>query len=273
MDRIQNLKTSLPKLVYLLIIWVFISPGCGTGFGTSNHSINADGREKWCREIYGVTVFYKPAKIDTYRRLLPNVFDMPAEPLVQVYVYHFSKMASWFKPYHETAVFLLAKYQGRTIWHCITMPVTTNQSRIGGIRLGYPKVLADITLDHTTSEYRGVLKSRDKTILELSLTALANEITVKEKQWFDKLKSTGSLNIRNGRVYDPLPAMSYAWYSMYDLSRLKPDLFTVKVGQAKLTMLPEAAPNDKDWRPSAFAIEPAEMVLAYYFKNRVGFDW
>jgi hypothetical protein len=49
--------------------------------------------------------------------------------------------------------------------------------------------------------------------------------------------------------------------------------FTVEVGRAKLTLQPKAAPTDKDWRPSAFSIKPAEIVLAYYFKNKFGFSF
>ncbi len=273
MDKIRYRKTNRPKLRLLFAICTLIFLGCSTTTGNSDRSANMSGKEKWCREFYGITVFYRPLEVDTYRRLLPGVFNMPADPLVQVYVFHFSKMASWFKPYHETAVFLLAEYQGRTVWHCITMPVTTDQARVGGIRLGYPKVLGDITLDRTASEFRGTLKAQAQTILELTLNTEGHEIMPDEKEWFDKLKRIGSLNILNGRVFDPLPAMRSARYSLYDLSQMNPALFTVEVGRAKLAQHPKATPRERDWRPSAFAVEPKEIVLAYYFKNRVGFDW
>lgn len=235
----------------------------------------AYGKEKMYQEFEGVMLFYKPVGVDTYRQLLPTVFDMPDEPLVLAYIINFYKMASWtIKPYLETAVFLLAKYNGETIWHCITMPVTTDEARIGGITyFGYPKVLADITLDNKAYGYSGKLTANGRPIIQATLDTTGYVITPEEKEWFDRLTGIGSLNILNGRVIDPTPGTSSQRDSLLKLSQMYPATFSVKVGRAKLTLNPEAAPKDKGWRPSAFAIQPAEIVLAYYFKNKFGFSF
>ncbi len=99
------------------------------------------------KEFDGIMLFYTPKDMAAYRELLPQVFDLPDQPLVEVFDIDYYKMAPWsLEPYREVAVFLLAKYKGEEIWHCITMPVTSDKARIGGIKnLGYPKVLAEIT--------------------------------------------------------------------------------------------------------------------------------
>jgi hypothetical protein len=227
------------------------------------------------QEFDGVMLFYKPATIDTYRELLPKVFDMPDKPLVKAYIIDFYKMASWtIKPYLEVAFFLLAKYKGEAIWHCVTMPVTTDEARIGGIKyFGYPKVLADIMLDRKASVYSGSLIAEGRTIMEMKLDTGGHKITPQEEGWFDRLTGIGSLNILNGRVIDPMPGASSQRDSLYKIARMYPAMFTVKVGRAELITHPEAAPTDKDWRPSAFTIQPAEIVLAYYFQNKFGFSF
>jgi hypothetical protein len=233
----------------------------------------ASGQDKMYQEFDGMIFYYKPTAVDTYRQLLPEVFDMPDQPLIQAYIFDFYKMApGTIKPYLEAAVFLLTKYEGETIWHCVTMPVTTDEARIGGINyFGYPKVMADITLDRKAPVYSGTLMADGKTIMELNLDADGYNITPQEKEWFDRLTGVRSLNILRGRVIDPMPGVRNQRYSIYDLSLMNPEKLTVKVGRAKMNLTNEAAPKDEDWRPSAFAIQPAEIVLAYYFKNKYGF--
>jgi hypothetical protein len=233
------------------------------------------GQGKMYEEFDGLVVFYKPTAVDTYRKLLPDLFDMPDQSLVQVFIIDYYKMASWaIKPYLEAAVFLLAKYKGETVWHCVTMPVTTDEARIGGITyLGYPKVMADVTLDRSTPAYSGIVKAEGKTIMELTLHTASHVVTSQEKEWFDRLTGVGSLNILRGQVIDPLPGTRKQKDSLYELSLMYPAMFTVKIGRAKLTLTPQATPKDEDWRPSAFSIQPAEIVLAYYFKNKYGFSF
>jgi len=227
------------------------------------------------KEFDGVMLFYTPKDTATYRALLPDAFDLPDNPLVEVFVIDYYKMAPWaLEPYREVAVFLLAKYKGEEIWHCITMPVTSERARIGGIRnLGYPKVLAEVIFDRKAPIFSGSLKADGKTILELSLDTQDRSVTDKEREWFRRLTGIPSLNFRNGKLIDPVPAARQAKTNMLELSEKYPQTFKVQVGRATLTGHPEAAPNDNDWRPKAFGIEIKEIVLAYYFQNKYGFSF
>jgi hypothetical protein len=226
-------------------------------------------------EFDGIMLFYTPKDTTVYRELLPQVFDLPDQPLVEVFDIDYYKMAPWsLESYREVAVFLLAKYKGEEIWHCITMPVTSDRARIGGIRnLGYPKVLAEITFDRKSPLFSGSLKANGKTILEISLDTADRPVTDKEKEWFKRLTGIPSLNYRNGKLVDPVPSARQSKTNMLELSEKFPQTFKVQVGRAILTGHPEAAPKENDWRPKAFGIEVKEIVLAYYFQNKYGFSF
>jgi hypothetical protein len=227
------------------------------------------------KEFDGVMLFYIPKDMTTYRTLLPEVFDLPANPLVEVFVIDYYKMAPWsLEPYREVAVFLLAQYKGEESWHCITMPVTSDRARIGGIRnLGYPKVMADITFVRNSPIFLGNLSINGKSIMEISLDTKDRTVTEKERDWFRRLIGVPSLNFRNGKLIDPVPAARNAKTSMLELSERMPQTFKVQVGRATLTGHPEAAPGNNDWKPKAFGIEVKEIVLAYYFQNKYGFSF
>ena len=217
----------------------------------------AYGQDFMYQEFDGVLLFYIPKDMAAYRELLPQVFDLPDQPLVEVFDIDYYKMAPWsLEPYREVAVFLLAKYKGEEIWHCITMPVTSDKARIGGIKnLGYPKVLAEITFDRMPPVFSGSLKAKGKIIMEVSLDTKDQSITPKERQWFKRLIGIPSLNFRNGKLLDPLPSARKAKTNMLELSEKYPQTFKVQVGRATLTGHPEAAPKDNDWRSKAFGIE------------------
>ncbi|MBW2092504.1 MAG: acetoacetate decarboxylase family protein, partial [Deltaproteobacteria bacterium] len=197
----------------------------------------AQGRGNMYEEFDGIMIFYTPKDLVTYRALLPEVFDMPDEPLVEVFFIDYYKMAEWtLKPYQEAAVFLLAKYKGEEAWHCITMPVTTESARIGGIKyLGYPKVLANVTLKRNDPIYSGSLSINGKEIMQVTLDTKGGTVSTREEGWFSRLTGIPSLNILNGRIIDPIPAVRRSKVSMLELSARYPAMFTVKVGQAKIT--------------------------------------
>jgi len=227
------------------------------------------------RQFDGVIVTYKPRDMTTYRRLLPRVFGLPRQPLVRVFVIDYFQMGpGTLRPYQEAAVFLLATYKGGEAWHCITMPVTTRAAKWGGIIfLGYPKVLADVSLKRGRTTYVGTLSLQGRTIMRIGLDTTGHTVTSGERKWFKRLTGIRSLNILNGRVVDPLPAMGRQKMSLLRLAAMFPDKLTVKIGRARLDLNPKPARGRQGWRPGAFSLEPAEIVLAYYFKNKFGFSF
>jgi hypothetical protein len=235
----------------------------------------AESRGFMYEELDGITLYYIPQNTTLYRELLPSVFDMPDQPLVHVFVTDYYQMRpGTLPPYREVAVFLLCKYKGEPTWHCITMPVTDDRARLGGIRnLGYPKVMADITFSRNAPIYSGIMKVDGKTILEYTLDTKDHPVTTKEKEGFDRLTGIPSLNFLRGRLIDPVPAARGAKVSMLGWAQRNPDLFKVLTGKATLVTHPENAPTASDWRPKAFAIPVGEIVLAYYSQNKYGFSF
>ena len=254
-------------LLYLMGVIGFLA------FGYLTDSAYAQVKEY--QEYDGIMLFYTSKDVTIYRELLPAVFDLPGQPLVEVFVFDFYKMAPWaLKPYQEAAVFLLGNYNGEQIWHCITMPVTSERARIGGIRnQGYPKVLAEVTFVRKNPLFLGILKANGKTIMELTLDTEGGTVSPKEKDWFVRLTGIPSLNFLNGKLIDPMPRSGKTRISILDLSEKYPEIFKVRVGKAALTTFPKNAPKDSDWRPKAFAIEVKEIILAYYFQNKYGFSF
>jgi hypothetical protein len=217
-------------------------------------------------EFDGLFVYYRTQDISTYRELLPNIFDMPDKPLVMAFVMDYYKMDRATQPYKEVAVFLLAKYKQRTGWHCLTMPVTSDEARIGGIRyLGYPKIMGDIRFKREPSTYTGTLMLNDKTIMTIKFDPKKdNEVSKSEEEWFDKLPGLTSFNLLNGAVYEPEFGRKT---DLLKTSRLYPDKLIVKTGIANLTQDAEAAGTYSDHLAKVFSIKPTEIVLAYYLKS------
>ncbi len=226
-------------------------------------------------EFDGIFVFYKTQDVTIYRELLPEVFEMPDEPLVMAYIMDFYKMDKATQPYLEAAVFLLAKYEGNPAWHCITMPVTSDEARIGGIYyLGYPKIIGDITLQRSPFTYIGTLNLKGKTIMTITHDTKGHSIASEEEHWFQKLKGIPILSILNGRIIRPMFGSQdrqnslLGQYSPLEISRMFPEKFQIKVGKSTLFLDHKAAGEHSEKLASIFSIKPTHIVLAFYLDNK-----
>jgi hypothetical protein len=220
-------------------------------------------------EFDGIVVFYKPRDLAAYRALLPKVFEMPDEPLVRAFVIDYYKMDKATEPYQEAAVYLLAQYDGKPSWHCVTMPVTSDDARLGGIYyLGYPKIMGNVTLKRNSPLYVGQLRLNRKTVMIINFDAKDHTITNEEKEWFEKLKTIPQLNILNEKVYEPRFGSDSGERTLLEIAEMYPEKFQLKVGSAKLFMDPITARWHSERQGRIFSIKPQEIVLAYYFKNK-----
>jgi hypothetical protein len=61
----------IDRIILLSILLI----GCPTVLGPGLLTTPAYGQEKMYQEFDGVMVFYKPVEVDTYRKLLPDVFE------------------------------------------------------------------------------------------------------------------------------------------------------------------------------------------------------
>jgi hypothetical protein len=216
-----------------------------------------------------IFVFYKTKDLAIYRKLLPRQFQMPADPLVMMLVADYYKMDKATQPYQEAAMFVLVDYEGKPAWHCVTMPVTSDEARHGGIYyLGYPKIMGDITLQRSADQFSGVLKLNHKMILSVDLKTKNHQISSEERQFFERFKAVPSLNIKDGQVFEPKFGDSTGQYTLLQLAEMYPDKLEVKVGKADLVIDAAAAANYSERLGAIFSIRPSEMVLAYYLKSK-----
>jgi hypothetical protein len=250
-------------LFSVLFLFVF-------AFGCSSTLTQGQSEPRYTyHEFDGIVIHYKTRDVAAYRALLPKVFEMPDEPLVRAFIIDYYKMDKATQPYLEAAVYLLARYEGKPAWHCITMPVTSDEARIGGIYyLGYPKIMGDVTLKRGRSQYTGQLKLNGKTIMTITLDAEGHIVTSEEKQWFEQLKAIPQLNILNGKVYQPRFGSGSGEKTLLELAELYPDKLQLKVGKSAIFLDPIAAAEYSERLGRIFSIKPTEMVLAYYFKNK-----
>ncbi len=247
----------------LLVLLLFV-------FGCSSTSTQKQNEPRYTyHEFDGIICFYKAQNLAIYRELLPKIFEMPDEPLVMAFVIDYYKMDKATEPYREAAVYLLAQYDGKPAWHCVTMPVTSDEARIGGIYyLGYPKIMGDITLKRGSSAYTGQLNLQGKPVMTLTLDTKGHTVTNEERQWFGKLKAIPQLNILNGKVYEPRFGSGRGERTLLEIAELYPDKFQLKVGKSAIFLDPIAAAGYSERLGRIFSIKPQEIVLAYYFKNK-----
>ncbi len=119
-----------------------------------------------------ITAAFPPADLALYRSLLPESFDMPDQPLVAVIVADYYDVTLPLVPYREGYVALQCKYQGRTGWHVLTMPVDDETANVGGRSIGFPKYVADqITLEEQGGGWMGRVVSEGRTVMEVAFTA------------------------------------------------------------------------------------------------------
>jgi len=216
-----------------------------------------------------IFVFYKTKDLAIYQKLLPRQFQMPTDPLVMVFVADYYKMDKATQPYLEAAVYLLVDYKGKPAWHCVIMPVTSDEARLGGIYyLGFPKIMGDITLQRSADQFTGMLKLNHKMILSVDLKTKNHQISNEEKQLFERLKGVPSLNIKDGQVFEPKFGDSTGQYTLLQLAEMYPDKLEVKIGKPDLVIDAVAAADYSERLGTIFSIRPSEMLLAYYFKNK-----
>jgi hypothetical protein len=94
-------------------------------------------------ELAAITAHFAPDDLSDYRHYLPDLLDMPARPVVKLFLVDYLRCSPWpLTRYQEWSMLLRASHDGAEGWFPVTMPVTTWVARQGGHHLGFPKYLA-----------------------------------------------------------------------------------------------------------------------------------
>ena len=137
------------------------------------------------REYEGLTTHFEPKDASLYRKLLPEPFAMPSQPIVTIFVADYVRVFPWpMTRYQEWSVLLKSEWKGDEGWYSVTMPVTNWVAMAGGRYLGFPKYIADeITLVRTGATR--MANAKYKNIAQLTLAfhpGLTRQLTSWEKE-------------------------------------------------------------------------------------------
>ncbi len=121
------------------------------------------------REFEGLTCHFEPKDLALYRKLLPEPFAMPDQPVVTIFAADHIRVVPWpMTRYQEWSVLLKSKWKGEEAWYSYTMPVTRWVPMVGGRYLGYPKYVIDEVALVKSGEIR-LATAKNKGAVQLAL--------------------------------------------------------------------------------------------------------
>lgn len=218
-------------------------------------------------ESDGIYMYYETEEVELYRKLLPKEFNMPDRLFVYTFICDFYKMDAQTLPYKEASIFLLGKYNGKTIWHCIYMPVSSRESMLAGkYRLGLPKTMGNIDFMRADSVYNGSLTDENNCKFSLSINTNKHSFNKDEKNLLKELSSIPKMNLLNGEVIEMSGGRNT---NIFDLAQKYPDRLIIKEGKGNVNFNTLAKNNSNIVSP--LDLKPSKILGCYYMFNKIPF--
>lgn len=108
---------------------------------------------------------------DIVAAVLPPPLEPGAEPLVKVTVASVDLGRAGLPPFGAGSFSVAARHEGTEGWYALVMPMTTEQSVVGGREtFGEPKKLGQVTLDQDGDRVTGAIARLGTTIIEITGT-------------------------------------------------------------------------------------------------------
>lgn len=142
------------------------------------------------REFEGLITYFEPKDPVLYRKLLPQPFGVPSQPVVMIFLADYLRVVPWpLKRYQEWSILLKCDWKGREGWYPLTMPVTTWLAMMGGRYIGFPKYIADeISLTRSGESRGGVGKYKGAVQLALEFKpGITRPLTTWEQEFTDNV--------------------------------------------------------------------------------------
>ncbi|CAM3426253.1 acetoacetate decarboxylase family protein [Parendozoicomonas haliclonae] len=236
---------------------------------TAQAAYSAPERRFTYHESDGVYIYYETQNKDAYRKLLPKEFDMPDRLYVYSFISDFYKMDARTDPYKEASIFLLAKHNGREVWHCIFMPVTSEISRIMGVRrLGLPKTMGDISLSRNDTKYLGTATPKEGGTMSLSVNTQDYKMSSDEENLIKSLSTLPKVNLLNGKAIEMSGGRTK---NLLDIAKRFPKKLQLIPGKADITFQ-AASGNSSSASAHAFDLTPSKILGGYYLLNKFTFQ-
>lgn len=242
-----------------ILIWISLAVFASTAW--------AEERRYTYLENDGIYMYYETQNADAYRKLLPQAFDMPSKLTVYTFVSDFYKMDAQTQPYKEAAIFLLANYEGKEVWHCVFMPVTSQESMIvGSRRFGLPKTMGDISFERNSPIFEANAETRESFVMSLTVDTQAYAFDDEERQYLDHLSALPKVSLLNGDVIQMGRATKR---SILDLAKMLNKKLTLKAGKGEITFKQPSTKSAHEIHPLDLA--PSRVLASYYLKNTIPF--
>jgi acetoacetate decarboxylase len=133
----------------------------------ANREVQATSVGAWATSL--VAVYETDPEI--IAAVLPPPIEPGAEPLVKVTIASVDLNRPGVPPFGAGSFSVAARHEGTTGWYALVMPMTTEQSVIGGREtFGEPKKIGEVTLDRDGDSVVGKISRLGTTIIEITGT-------------------------------------------------------------------------------------------------------
>ncbi len=225
-------------------------------------------------ESDGIYMYYETRDKELYRNLLPEEFEMPDSLLVFTFISDFYKMDEQTQPYKEASIFLLGRYKGKEVWHCIYMPVTSEESmKFGIMRLGLPKTLGEIEFLRTDTTYSATLTDENKNMMSLSVHTKQYSLSKKTEEVLNRLSLIPKVNLYHGEVIEMNKNGSGNMSgnrSIFETAEAFPNRLTIKGGVGEVVFNVSSTQKESN-TASPLDLKPTKIIGAYYMNNKIPF--
>lgn len=184
-----------------------------------------------------LTVYFE-TKPEIVKRLLPPPLKPAKDPFGGAFVANYPK-TNFGVTYLESALFLLAEYNGEEGAYCLAMPVTSDMALILGREVfGYPKKMADIYMKRDGENVEGWTERHGTRFFEVraKLTGKLQDEAA-QKMMMERISSPSGMNqVVYNFKYFPSPGRDGFDYNprlIREVVELRPK--AVELGEAVLT--------------------------------------
>ncbi|HKP58572.1 MAG TPA: acetoacetate decarboxylase family protein [Polyangiales bacterium] len=141
-----------------------LGPDCGSD-PLAGKQPHGSGFYQKFHGLFGCT---PPADLALFRKMLPEKFEMPADPQVCFYTIDFE--ISGVGRYHEAAILLPITYKGQSGKYVLTMDLDNRAATTGGRAMGFPKYQGQVTVERNGNDWTGTASANGKVDLKASYT-------------------------------------------------------------------------------------------------------
>lgn len=185
-----------------------------------------------------LTVFFE-TKQEVVEKLLPPPLKPAALPVGGAFVANYPK-TNFGVTYLESALFLLAQYNGEEGAFCLAMPVTDDIALILGREVfGYPKKMAEISFERDGNNVRGWTERHGIRFFEVKakLTGKFND-AVAQQMITESIKSNPDLVVYNFKYFPAPDGEGFDYNPRLIREVVKRNSKSIQMGEAELIFRP-----------------------------------